>query len=68
MALSIEGVRPSLLGKDQLEPFHELHGFRHVFRAIYDSTLDPRKLAIAADHVEPAVATLREIRNGLAAE
>lgn len=79
MALSIEGVRPALLGKDQLEPFHELRAFRHVFRVIYDSTLDPRKLAIAADHVEPAVATLRsahesylvtlrEIKKGLAAE
>lgn len=79
MALSIEGVRPALLGRDQLESFHELRAFRHVFRVIYDSTLDPRTLAIAADHVEPAVgalrsahesclATLREIRNGLAAE
>ena len=64
---------------NQLEPFHELRAFRHVFRVIYDSTLDPRKLAIAADQVEPAIAALRpahesylaklrEIRSGLAGE
>lgn len=79
MAMSIEGVRPALLPKDQLEPFHELRAFRHVFRVIYDASLDPRKLAIAADQVEPAVkallsahesylSKLREIRNGLAEE
>jgi hypothetical protein len=76
MALSIEGVRPALLSVDVLAPFHELRAFRHVFRVIYDSTLNPKKLAIAVEQVDPAVKALleaheryvqalREIRDGL---
>lgn len=55
MALSIEGVRPALLDRDGLRPFHELRAFRHVFRLIYDSHLDPAKLALAEEHVPAAV-------------
>lgn len=77
MALSIEGVRPALLSEDVLAPFHELRAFRHVFRVIYDSTLNPKKLAIAVEQVDPAVEALQaaheryvqmlhEIRDGLA--
>lgn len=55
MALSIEGVRPALLDRDDLRPFHELRAFRHVFRLIYDSQLDPSKLALAEEHVPTAV-------------
>lgn len=59
MAMNIERVRPALLERESVGPFHELRAFRHVFRVIYDSTLDPRKLAIAVEEVEPAVTILR---------
>lgn len=54
MATTIEGLRPNLLTRDDLHHFHELRGFRHVFRSLYDSVLDPDKLALANRHVNPA--------------
>ena len=44
MALSIEGVRPALLPDEVRHELHELRSFRHVFRNIYDSTLDPERV------------------------
>ncbi|MFP4409359.1 MAG: hypothetical protein ACLFPW_12640 [Spirochaetaceae bacterium] len=76
MALSIEGVRPALLDRETLKPFQELRAFRHVFRTIYDSTLEPRKVALVEEEAPNAVeilekahvgylAKLGEIRRGL---
>ena len=41
MTVSIEGVRPALLPPEVRRSMHELRSFRHVFRSIYDSALDP---------------------------
>ncbi len=58
MALSIEGVRPALLDRENLRAFHELRAFRRVFRVIYDSTLDPRKVALIEEEAPRAVNAL----------
>ena len=41
MGLEVEGVRPALLDRAHRDQLHELRRFRHVFRNIYGTTLDP---------------------------
>lgn len=55
MAVEVPGIRPRVWSLELTEHVDELRRFRHAFRHIYDSGLDPRKLMIAQDHVEPAV-------------
>jgi hypothetical protein len=55
MAVEVPGTRPRVWSLELTEHVDELRRFRHAFRHIYDSGLDPRKLMIAQDHVEPAV-------------
>lgn len=56
MALQIEGMRPALLNRDELFLFHELRGFRHLFRNIYQSSLDVEKLLVINKKVPESVA------------
>ena len=49
MGHEIPELRPALLRRDQLEHFHELRSFRHTFRSLYDRTLDPRRVKLAAE-------------------
>lgn len=76
MATAIEGLRPSLLPRNDLRHFHELRAFRHVFRSLYDTVLDADKVRLANTHVAPAhhaivashasfTAKLRAIRDAL---
>ena len=44
MSLEVEGVRPALLDRAHRDQLHELRRFRHVFRNIYDTTLDPERV------------------------
>lgn len=55
MAHEVPSVRPALLDRDTLEPFHELRSFRHTFRSLYDRRLDPRRVRLAAENAEPAM-------------
>lgn len=59
MAHAIPGLRPALLARDDLAPFHELRSFRHTFRTLYDRTLDPRRVKLASEHADPAMTALR---------
>ena len=54
MATEIEDLRPALLEREALPDFHELRAFRHVFRSLYDTSLDAEKVALANKRVEPA--------------
>jgi hypothetical protein len=45
LSLDLEGIRPALVPKDQLDALRELKGFRHVLRHAYDLTLRPDRLA-----------------------
>ncbi len=67
MGHEIPGLRPALLRRDQLEHFHELRSFRHTFRSLYDRTLDPRRVKLAAEHVAPAVEALEAGHQGFVA-
>ncbi len=44
MGLEVEGVRPALLDRAHRDQLHELRRFRHVFRNIYDTNLDPERV------------------------
>ena len=44
MALSIEGVRPAVLPRELRRDIHELRSFRQVFRDIYDTELDSKRV------------------------
>ena len=60
MSLEIEEVRPALLSDAAAAPIDELRAFRHVFRNIYQSTLDPRKTAAVNSLVPQAVGAFRD--------
>lgn len=59
MAHEVPSVRPALLERTELAPFHELRSFRHTFRSLYDRRLDPRRVRLAAENAEPAIDALR---------
>ncbi len=46
MTLKIEGVRPAVLSEDLAERIDDLRSFRHVFRNMYQKTLDPERLQL----------------------
>ena len=55
MTLDIEAVRPLVWDRKLAGHIDELRRFRHAFRHIYDTKLDPEKLMIAQKYVKPAV-------------
>lgn len=55
MTMEIPQVRPRVWSPEVARHVDELRRFRHAFRHIYDSGLDPAKLMLAQDHVRPAV-------------
>jgi hypothetical protein len=46
MVLDIEGVRPALLNRELAGRIDELRSFRHIFRNIYQSELDPKRVEL----------------------
>lgn len=64
MTLSIEGVRPALLPASSRQAVHELRSFRHVFRSIYDSTLQPERVASVNALVPQVVDAMRSAHPG----
>ncbi len=44
MGLEVEVVRPALLDRAHKDQLHELRRFRHVFRNIYDTSLNPERV------------------------
>jgi hypothetical protein len=59
MALHIEDMRPALLKREDLFVFHELRGFRHLFRNIYQSSLNVEKLLSINEKVPTATTVLK---------
>jgi hypothetical protein len=59
MTLEIEGVRPAFLARE-LEPrIQDLRAFRHIFRNIYQSSLDVEKLKLLNGRVPDAVSSFK---------
>lgn len=44
MSIEVEGIRPSVLDEEVASGVDELRAFRHVFRNVYQSSLNPRKV------------------------
>ena len=51
MTIEIAGVRPRLLDRSLAQAVHELRAFRHVFRNIYGTRLDPARIRILQNRV-----------------
>jgi hypothetical protein len=60
MSFSIENVRPALLTKHSRQIFHELRSFRHVFRNLYDTQLDGRRVDLVNQTIPEAVEIIIE--------
>lgn len=55
MTLEIKNVRPALLDQSAAGKLHELRGFRHVFRNIYQSRLDDEKVMLVQKRLPDAM-------------
>ena len=55
MVLDIPGIRPALLSDDMTEGLDELRRFRHVFRNLYKSRLQPERVHWVQHYVESVV-------------
>jgi hypothetical protein len=56
MRLDIEGVRPALMSRGLAGRIDELRSFRHVFRNIYESELDPQRVALVQQRLGDTLA------------
>jgi hypothetical protein len=60
MALTVEEVRPALLGRDLASKIDELRAFRHVFRNIYQAELDPSRMSLIQDDLPATLDSFRK--------
>ncbi len=49
MAISIEGIRPSLVSQESYALLDNLRSFRHLFRHAYSYELDARKIQLVLE-------------------
>ena len=61
MRLDIDGVRPALLNRDLAARIDELRSFRHVFRNIYQSELDPKRVELVQQQLNPTLASFENV-------
>ena len=59
MTLEIPEIRPQVWSRELFHDIDELRRFRHAFRHIYDSRLEPDKLMVAQSRVARVVSGLR---------
>jgi len=59
MSLNIEGVRPAVLSRELALRIDELRSFRHVFRNIYQSELDPKRVQFVQQQIDSTVAAFK---------
>lgn len=55
MTIQVEGMRPALLDSDAALLVDELRAFRHIFRNIYQTRLDPERVMAVARTCEKAM-------------
>jgi hypothetical protein len=60
MSLAIPNVRPAFLRKEDVSILNDLRSFRHIFRNIYNGSLDPEKTAAVQKKVSAALALFRD--------
>jgi hypothetical protein len=59
MSLEIEGIRPAVLDTSDVSIIDELRAFRHVFRHIYQTELDPEKVILVNQRIPEALKRFR---------
>jgi hypothetical protein len=60
MLLDIPRTRPAFLSREAYSLIDELRGFRHVFRNLYDRSLDAERLLLLQKKVPAAVELFKE--------
>ena len=60
MRLDIDGVRPALLDRELAARIDELRSFRHVFRNIYQTELDPKRIELVQQQLDPTIASFEK--------
>ncbi len=68
MTLEIEGVRPALLTRTLARKIDELRAFRHVFRNVYQSELDPKRVEIVQQDLGETLELFRKAHARFAAQ
>jgi hypothetical protein len=63
MTLDIEEVRPALLDRELVGRIDELRSFRHVFRNIYQSELDPKRVELVQQRLEATLSAFKKAHN-----
>lgn len=49
MRLDLSPLRPAVIDAEVFSMLNELRGFRHVFRSLYSTELDPLRMAVALE-------------------
>ena len=60
MRLDIDGVRPALLDRGLASRIDELRAFRHVFRNIYQTELDPKWIELVQQQLDHTPASFEK--------
>ena len=60
MRLDIDGVRPALLDRELAARIDGLRSFRHVFRNIYQTELDPKRIELVQQQLDPTPASFEK--------
>jgi hypothetical protein len=60
MMLDIEGVRPALLNRELSGRIDELRSFRHIFRNIYQSELDPKRVELVQQPLDSTLSAFKK--------
>ena len=63
MTLEIEEVRPALLDRELAGRIDELRSFRHVFRNIYLSELDPKRVELVQQRLDTTLSSFKKAHN-----
>jgi hypothetical protein len=60
MVIDIEGVRPALFNRELAGRIDELRSFRHVFRNIYQSELNPKRVELVQQSLEGTISAFKQ--------
>ena len=68
MTIEIEDLRPRLLDRSLAQDIHELRAFRHVFRNLYGTRLNPDRIQIVQNRIPTTLAAFRSAHERFVAE
>jgi len=63
MTLEIEEVRPALFDRELAGRIDELRSFHHVFRNIYQSELDPKRVELVQQRLDATLSSFKKAHN-----